>query len=604
MASFFQTIVGRIFGSSEPEDQLPDDGGLGEFAKQYAKQLEEEAKYGKKPGVSAEDVMQVQQGRHGARAYLLDTTDFRNAILKELRPSVAPITEGILKTRCGEKGEGFMNVEALYAFHLRKKDAVEEYNAAIGLIDEIGERLLGDRYVTGERKINVPVVQMEVEDLLTKNGTFNVRKVKKALKMIRETNTHGPAEIDWEKSEVKRIEGDPEWVPNEVVKVDKQQGDWQKQEISKKEQEQKSWQAIETQKKEENQKQWQAIETQKVDESAQQWQKVEQQQKDARPAEKWKKEESDKPVKDPKQQEWKKKEEAPKKDVVTAQEWGLSSELSQSLPAAENKMEQQPKPEEKPKPKPKKTEVQPTNLRQIGEITLAFRPTWQTREECINTYAGFAVRKVDGTVYSADTLYPDGASDKIIGRIDKAIAKQAAQHLEQTAQLNEKKIILPFHISSLSSELSRSPLKVLRELNVGMRNAVWIEIVGVDSSVSPPKVAAAIKAHSDKFKIFGLRFELGDVSRSMVERSQASFLSCDLDGSGTQSHRMIDGLSDLSQLARSHKKTVCTWGLRNRHDIEMALQEGSAFLNGHALAKDMRKPGKVIPVPASKLIVH
>jgi len=103
----------------------------------------------------------------------------------------------------------------------------------------------------------------------------------------------------------------------------------------------------------------------------------------------------------------------------------------------------------------------------------------------------------------------------------------------------------------------------------------------------------------------GLRFDLGEVSRAMVERSKANFLSCDVEAStlhGLQMRGLEQDLPDLYNMAKACRMDICTWGLRNRQDLMLAIQEGSTLINGHALAKEMKKPGKIIPVSVKKLV--
>ncbi|WP_419799998.1 hypothetical protein [Terasakiella sp.] len=243
MVSLFQTIMDRIFGSpSPPPDVLADDGGLAEFAKQYAAQIEEEKKFGKKPSVSGNDVIHIQHGRHGARAYLLDTSAFRNALVKELRASITPVTEGILKTRCGEKGVGYMHVDAFYAFHIHKKDAVEEYNAALTIIDEIGARLLGDRYTSGERKPEIPITRVLPQDILNPDGTFNLPRAKKAIKLVTEKNISGPTDTNWQNGEISIEATDPaQYVPLPPHPAKKDYGDWEIQKVPTKDKQEADW---------------------------------------------------------------------------------------------------------------------------------------------------------------------------------------------------------------------------------------------------------------------------------------------------------------------------------------------------------------------------
>ncbi|SCA55659.1 hypothetical protein MTBPR1_110098 [Candidatus Terasakiella magnetica] len=566
MTSFFQSIIDRIFGSNETEEEMPDDGGLAEFAKNLAKQLEEEEKFGKKPSVKAEDVLHVQQGKHGMRAYLLDTSDFSKAIVKELRASVAPVCEGILKTRCGDKGTGYMHVDAFYAFHIDHGDPVEEYNAAITIIDEIGRSLLGDRYLTGEKRVQVPIAEVMPEDIINKNGRFNVKKAKKAIKLVRETKTHGPAQVDVKKSEVTAAQGSKDWVQNEVVKIEKDQGEWEEQVLKKKEKEQKEWQVLEHQKKEEeDKKQWESIEHKPKQKEEKQWEPLE--------------------------------KESPEK--TTEQSWlSPTPESPKEVPGVKKKTP--------PAQTKSKITVQPTTLRQLGTIALAFRPSWQTKNQTINSYAGYIYRQNEGSTFQGEDIYPLDGNEKAITRIDKAVAKQAALHLEQVTKLDGKRIILPFHISSLRLKAQRSPLKALRTLNDKQRQSIWIEIIGITPATSPSQLIEAIKNQQDSFSHFGIRCDLVDISPSLIKeaQSQAEFLSADLASSNLQTHDLDRELANLNKIATSYKMDICTWGLRSKTELQLALQEGSGFINGPALAKDMPKPGKVIPVPVEKLLGH
>jgi EAL domain-containing protein (putative c-di-GMP-specific phosphodiesterase class I) len=575
MVSLLKSITERLFGPQKPQKVEPDDGGLAEFAKQFAKQLEHEEKFGKGPSVSADDVLSIQQGRYGSKSYMLDTSDFRKAIVPELRESIAPVTEGILKTRCGEKGSGYMVVRHLYVFHPRRKDPVEEYNAAMDIIDDIGERLLGDRYVTGERRINVPVAQIEPDEMFKSDGTFDLVRAKKTIKFIRESGTHGPATVDWENGDVKDAQGAPEWVkknPDAQSKgfkewqtqnhkaAEKVKGDWKKQVHQRLAKEQSEWQKVEQNAKDTTQKTWTTIKPDKKDPPAQSW----------------------------KTAETKKNEETTAKSWTELDVRGVK-EVKNTITPPQTKKKTPP-----PTPLPSK----------IGLVKLAFRPSWNANKEVINTFAACAYRKVDNVISHGEQIYSDDLDVKDIYEIDGLLSDQAAEHLKNTSDLADKIIVLPLHVESLAAPKRESPIKSLRQLSAEMRDAIWIEIVGITAKTSPHKVTELIKAHQYKFKNFGLRCELGDLSRTLVERSGVQFISCDVEASmshGLHMRHLDQDLPDLIQLAQQFGKTTCTWGLRNAKDMRYAVQEGCAYVNGLALAKELRRPGKIVAMAASRL---
>jgi len=581
MASFISKLISQIFGSSTQTDKAPpDDGGLAEFAQQLAKELEQEEKTGKRPTVSADNVLKVQHGKRGSKTYLIDTADFRKAIAQELRDSVAPVTEGILKTRCGEKGTGFMTVKALYIFHVRRNDPVEEFNAAMDIIDDIGVRLLGDRYMKGDRRVHIPVVQIAPDDLFKPNGTFDFKKAKKSVDWVRQAGTHGPANVDWETGDVNVAEGSPDWVANEVGYPDKQTGDWEDQKQVSEKKDLGDWKNQAPIENKEDRGDWEDIEHQAKKKEEKQWTEID----------------LPKKVKEPEKQ-WEDVKIVPKKEDE------LVATPITVTPKPREPVIDQPK---MIKPAPA-APIKATNLKTLGQITLAFRPTWHASLETINAYAGCAYRRTPNGVLHGEQVYPEDHNQNDILEIDTAIAEQAALHIKQTNQLDEKNIILPFHLTSLSIELNKSPLRVLRNLDESQRQSIWIEVVGVDSSTSPNRISKSISAHGDKFGKFGIRFELGDISRSLVERSHANFLSCDVEASnvhGLQMRALDQDLPELLNMARNFKMEIFTWGLRNKQDLMFAIQEGSAMINGHALAKEIRRPGRVIHVPASKLIMH
>jgi len=592
MAGFLSNLISNIFGSSKKKNEEPDDGGLADFAKKLAKELEMEEKMGKRSTVSADTVLKVQHGKHGSKIYLLDTTDFLKAIVPELRESVAPVAEGILKSRCGDKGVGYMNVKALYIFHIRREDPVEEYNAAMDIIDDIGGRLLGDRYLKGDRRVHIPVAKIAPDELFNDDGSFDFKKVEESIDWVREAGKHGPCDVDWETGEVRPTVGSPEWqeanVPNafkdedhweeqHLDKADKDLGDWERQKLIQEKDELGDWEEIHLEKEQKEENQWQKLETPtKKEKPKVKWTKIERPEKEEKP--------STKKAEPPSQAS----DEAIKVEEVTTIE-------EQDTPATQ-----------KPKPQNKQT-VEPTDLNAIDKLTLAFRPTWNAGDQAINTYAVCPYRKIGDSFVHGEQIYPDDHNPSTITKIDQAIAEQAVEHIQNTKQLTDKIIVLPINLLSLSIEKSQSPILALRELDENLRKAIWIEIVGVDSSASPSRISSVISAHHDKFNTFGLRFELGDVSRSLVERSRANFLSCDIQESSTHGLQMrgLDlDLPDILNLAKTYHMDICTWGLRNHDDLVIAMREGSNMLNGHALAKEMRKPGKVIPVPAEKLMSH
>ncbi len=581
MVSLLKSITERLFGPQKPQKAEPDDGGLAEFAKQFAKQLEHEEKFGKGPSVSADDVLSVQRGRFGSKSYMLDTSDFRKAIVPELRESIAPVAEGILKTRCGEKGSGYMVVRHLYVFHPRRKDPVEEYNAAMDIIDDIGERLLGDRYVTGERRINVPVAQIKPDEMFKSDGTFNFVRAKKAIKFIREAGTHGPATVDWENGDVKEAQGAPEWVKknpdaqNKEFKEwqtqkhkagDKVKGDWKKQSHQHLKKEQGEWQKVEQSPKDTTQKTWSAIEHEKKEAPAQSW----------------------------------KMAETKKSEETTAKSWAdldvRGAKKVKNTIASEQTKRKTPPPEPKTAPVPLPSKV--------GIVRFAFRPSWNADKEKINTFAACAYRKIDNTVSHGEQIYSEDLDVKDIYEIDRLLSEQAAEHLKNTSDLTEKIIIIPLHVESLAAPKRESPIKSLRQLSAEIRNAVWIEIVGITPKTSPHKITELIKAHQYKFKNFGLRCELGDLSRPLIERSGVQFISCDVEASmshGLKMRRLDQDLPDLIQLAQQFGKTTCTWGIRNAKDMRYAVKEGCGYVNGLALAKELRRPGKIVAMSASRL---
>jgi hypothetical protein len=57
-------------------------------------------------------------------------------------------------------------------------------------------------------------------------------------------------------------------------------------------------------------------------------------------------------------------------------------------------------------------------------------------------------------------------------------------------------------------------------------------------------------------------------------------------------------------MARTCCVESCTWGLQNQDDLETAIKEGSAYINGEVLAKELRRPGRVISKPTSSLITQ
>jgi len=562
VAGLFQNLMNRLFGPPEPVEDLPDDGGLAEFAKQYAAQLEEEKKYGKKPGVTGDDVLHVQQGRHGARAYLLDTTDFRNAIVRELRPSVAPVTEGILKSRCGDKGSGYMHVGALYVFHLPSSDPVEEYNAALAIIDEIGARLLGERYITGERKLAVPAARILPEEIINEDGSFNVAKAQQAIKLVRAQKTKGPQDVEWQKDGRPRLaDPPPEWVANTIEKQPKQQGDWQKQATPAKD-----------------------------EKSPGNWQSIPKTQTPGTPPA---------PANDT----------APPAPAQTAENW--QSEPSQKQEATTARSWETPPTQTPPNPAqaytvaapelPAKQPVQ--TLDDLGEVFVGYRPTWCREHEAITCFTAFAFRRVAGNILKGDLLYPEQGDVTDIRRLDRAIAEQVAHHLLHTKQLAEKTIILPVHLLSLSTDKKHSPLAPLRDLDEDIRRSLWIEAIELESAGSAQSLEAHFKKHQDKFQTFGLRFNPDNIRRPLTQTPSAGFLSCDFDAGALPIRRTVDVVSEIATMAQNANKQFCVWGLDKKSDITRALQENCAFFNGHALARDMRKPGKIVPLPASKLLM-
>ncbi|NVK19732.1 MAG: hypothetical protein HWE30_13610 [Methylocystaceae bacterium] len=564
MASFLKTLTDRLFGYQEDEETLPDDGGLGEFAKQFAKQLEREKQFGKGPTVSADNVLSVQQGRHGSKSYLLDTSDFKKAIMAELRDSVAPVCEGILKTRCGEKGTGFMCVRSLYIFHVYNKDPVAEYNAAMDIIDDIGERLLGDRYITGERRINVPVAQIEPDEMFNEDGSFNFSKAKKTIKFVREANIHGPVNVDWEKGEVVQAQGSDEWVEQNIDQDDVDLGDWKEQVHQRKEQTQGQWQKLEH--------------NNPIKE------KIMQHEQPAKPV--------------LEQQDWKSDDGVDhKNDGVTEVAWGDFITDKAVGKTAETR--------EKPKPKAKAQEPDAVKPNPVGTLSLVFRPCWDRASRAINSYAGCPYRKdLHGTISFGDKIY-EGCPDPMIEEMDGILASQAARHIQATKDIEQKVIILPFHLHSLLAPKRTSPLKPLRQLQGDFRQSVQIEIIGIRSNTSLQHIKSAIKAHQHKFKVFGLRCELGDLSRSLVNNAGLQFLSCDVQASATtglQVRKVKQDLADLHQFAGEHGASFYAFGLRDQNDLQNALREGASLINGRALAKEVRRPGKVIPVSPEKLI--
>ena len=552
MVGLFQTIMDQIFGSSSPPpDVLADDGGLAEFAKQYAAQMEEEKKFGKKPSVSGDDVIHIQQGRHGARAYLLDTSAFYKALVKELRPSIPPVTEGILKTRCGEKGVGYMHVDAFYAFHIHRNDAIEEYNAALGIIDEIGARLLGDRYTSGERKPDIAMTRVLAQDMINPDGTFNIQRAKKAIKLVVEKNISGPTDTNWQDGKISIEATDPtQYVPLPPRPAKKDHGDWKTQKKPAKN-------------KQDNDENTSAP-TKNNPPSVQQWQSTTtghnaQNNPEAKTARSW-------------------------LDTPQPSHKNTETELAaQTLP-------------------PKSLGVQPSRLRQIGDVVLAFHPTWQHQTERVDCYVGFAFRHQDNRIFKDDQFYPPSAPAKTIRRIDKAIAKQSVQHLERTSQLDQKTIFLPFHLESILAEKKYSALKPLHNLPEQIRHRLRIEIIGLGELKSHEALFKAIQLHHSYLPHIGIRTETQNIARDILENRDISFISYDMSQSSPNAHNTKQ-LSDIAQTAHTHEKYLCLWGVQNKQDIERALQEQSAYLNGRGLAKDMRKPGKIVPLPASKILL-
>ncbi|GGF69277.1 hypothetical protein GCM10011332_24330 [Terasakiella brassicae] len=550
MVGLFQTIMDQIFGSaSPPPDMLADDGGLAEFAKQYAAQMEEEKKFGKKPSVSGDDVIHIQHGRHGARAYLLDTSAFRKALVKELRPSIPPVTEGILKTRCGEKGVGYMHVDAFYAFHIHKNDAVEEYNAALGIIDEIGARLLGDRYTSGERKPDIPMTRVLPQDIVNPDGTFNIQRAKKAIKLVVEKNISGPTDTNWQDGKISIEATDPtQYVPLPPRPAKKDYGDWTTQPTRARPTETNLTPSTPTKNNPPPAQQWQSTIGQKAQHSH---------------------------------------------EAKTARSWLDTPQPSPANTAAERQAQTLP---------PKSLGVQPTRLRQLGDVVLAFHPTWQRHTERIDCYVGFAFRHQDNTLFKGDQFYPASAPAKTIHRIDKAIAKQGVQHLEHTSQLDQKTIFLPFHLESILAEKKASPLNPLHNLPEQMRHRLRIEIIGLGQLKSTEALFKALQLHQNDLPHIGIQIENQDIPRDILENEAISFVSYDMSLSSPNTHH-TSHLSAIAKMAHKYKKHLCTWGVKNKQDIERALQEQSAYLNGRGLARDMRKPGKIIPLPASRMLL-
>ncbi|WP_417822059.1 hypothetical protein [Terasakiella sp.] len=565
MVGLFQTIMDQIFGSpSPPPDMLADDGGLAEFAKQYAAQMEEEKKFGKKPSVSGDDVIHIQHGRHGARAYLLDTSAFRKALVKELRPSIPPVTEGILKTRCGEKGVGYMHVDAFYAFHIHKNDAVEEYNAALGIIDEIGARLLGDRYTSGERKPDIPMTRVLPQDIVNPDGTFNIQRAKKAIKLVVEKNISGPTDTNWQDGKISIEATDPtQYVPLPPRPTKNDYGDWKTQKKPVKDKHVTDWSAQPTRARSTETNSTPSTPTKNNPPPSQQWQSTTEQKTHNN------------------------------HEAKTARSWLDTPQSPPDNTATEPQAQTLP---------PKSLGVQPTRLRQLGDIVLAFHPTWQRHTERIDCYVGFAFRHQDNTLFKGDQFYPASAPTKTIQRIDKAIAKQGVQHLEHTSQLDQKAIFLPFHLESILAEKKYSPLKPLHNLPDQTRQRLWIEIIGLDELKSSEALFKALQIHQNYLPHIGIQIEDQDIPRDILENEAISFVCYDMSLSSPNTHHKSH-LSTIAKMAHKHKKHLCTWGVKNKQDIERALQEQSAYLNGRGLARDMRKPGKIIPLPASRMLL-
>ncbi len=560
MSGFLSQIISQIFGRDEEPEALPDDGGLGDFMKQLSQEIELEEKTGRRPSVKAGDVLSVQQGRHGSRTYLIDSGDFRKAIVAELRESVAPVIEGILKTRCGEKGTGFMNVKALYVFHIHREDAVSEYNAAMDIVDDIGFRLLGDRYLKEDRQVNIPVAQVLPEDLFDLSGKFNLKKAKKSLKWVRDTHTHGPAGVDWEKGEAKIAEGAPDRVAEERPEKESIDGDWEKQQHETTPEDRGDWEEIKVKRK--PQKQWESL----------------------KPKPALKKVGPAKPAA--------KKTET----IATERAWG---DLTPQPPSPPKKAKPKLK---RARPKPvaaKPVRVHSSNLEELGVISLGFRPTWQASQEKIATFVAYPYRKFDESILEGESIYPKDGNPVSILKIDQAIAKQTAKHLLRTRKVEEKTIVLPLHLKSLLVEHELSPLRDLRELDPVRRKSIWIEIIGIEETASASEIKAAVTNHRDKFMTFGVRFKTETANRSLIEQTKVDFLSCDFNTSPQASRQSLPG---FLAMAKTNNLESCTWGIHNQDDLHIALQEGSAFINGQALAKELRRPGRIVSMPADTLV--
>lgn len=527
MSGFFTGLFGRVFGAEDKSsDVLPDDGGFAQFAKQYARELAEEAERGQDfSKVVGEDVLSVQQGRKGARVYILDTTDFKKVLVPELRASVRPICEGILRRHCGEKGTGFMEVKSVFVFFLRRSDPDVEYNDALNLIDEIGARLLGKRYISGEKRPDIGLAQVPCSSLFKPSGEFNYRKAKRATKLVRDANVRGPAAVDLKSQKVTKLESKTLQSSNlsGVKQVDPH---------------------------------------------------------------------------------WKKFRASSKIEEVPASP--VKSDVMKPL----KKVAPVPSPTPKKDVAPPKSDVvksQPTEMKTVPsdidamELTLLFRPAWQVEAEEINMFSGLAFRKRGDDILAGQEVYGGTQDPSQILEIDQILAKQAATHIEQTTQVWKKRIVLPFHVASLSRpQQDQGPLSALQALKRKFRKNIWIEIVGVDPSRMVQQVTDVMACQNEFFQYFGLRLSADQLSTGELEAGPLQFLSCDMEELSAGS--LDQNLAALQTMASAQKMVTCFWGAKNRKSIAMAKAHKVSYISGRRIGPQSVKIGKVESLSVAKLL--
>jgi hypothetical protein len=170
---------------------------------------------------------------------------------------------------------------------------------------------------------------------------------------------------------------------------------------------------------------------------------------------------------------------------------------------------------------------------------------------------------------------------------------------------NNSTVVIPIHWLTMTAENRMEFLAPFADVTKQARDRrVVIELFGVPTDVKPMILGTAVAKARELCREVALRTRLTDPRAAMALDCGASQIGIDLaELTGAErcdDDHLVSALQAFQAQAAKARLGAHVWGARRRKVIVGAVQAGFAMVNGPALMKDIPRPAKVLPAPKSR----